>query len=66
MLLRSGHWDLVKVKTVLVDKVFGGYQVGNNAFKRTMSSEVECFVWVSVKIKSEVILQDCTLRKDTI
>ena len=55
MLLRSGHWDLVKVKTVLVDKVFGGYQVGNNAFKRTMSSEVECFVWVSVKIKSEVI-----------
>ena len=55
MLLRSGHWDLVKVKTVLVDKVFGGHQVGNIAFKRTMSSEVE---WVAVKIKSEVILRD--------
>ena len=66
MLLRFGHWDLVKVKTVLVDKVFGGYQVGSIGFKRTTSSEVECFVWVSVKITSEVILQDCTLRKDTI
>ena len=58
MLLRSGHWDLVKVKTVLVDKVFGGHQVGSIGFKRTMSSEVECFVWVAVKIKSEVILGD--------
>ena len=66
VLLRSGHWDLVKVKTVLVDKVFGGHQVGSIAFKRTTSSEVECFVWVSVKITSEVILQDCTLIKNMI
>ena len=46
------------MKTVLVDKVFGGHQVGSIGFKRTMSSEVECFVWVAVKIKSEVILRD--------
>ena len=52
MLLRSDHWDL---KTVLIDEVFGRHQVGSIAFKRTSSSEVECFGWVSVKIKSEVI-----------
>ena len=53
MLLRSDHWDL---KTVLIDEVFGRHQVGSIAFKRTSSSEVECFGWVSVKTKSEIIL----------
>ena len=55
VLLRSDHWDLAEVKTVWVDKMLGGHQVGSIAFKRTTSSEVECFGWVSVKIKSEVI-----------
>ena len=55
MLLRSDHWNLVVVKTVLIDEVFGGHQVDSIAFKRTSPSEVECFGWVSVKIKSELI-----------
>ena len=36
--------------TVWVDKLLGRHQVGSIAFKRTTSSEVECFGWVSVKI----------------
>ena len=58
MLLRSDHWDLAEVKTVWVDKMLGRHQVGSIAYKRTTSSEVECFGWVSVKVKLGVVLPE--------
>ena len=42
------------MKTVWVDKLLGE-KVGSVAFKRTASSEVECFGRVPTKIKSEEI-----------